>query len=106
MYWANQARYTRHACHFMSAGHAWYDDEIHVGAPQRASTTRKIAMSTVFLVLFAVSLAAVVVSLFGGLFIMTRPGDANRRRSNYLMRARIASQIGAVGVLILFMVTK
>jgi ABC-type methionine transport system permease subunit len=63
-------------------------------------------MSTVFLVLFAVSLAAVVISLFAGLFIMTRPGDANRRRSNYLMRARIASQVGAVGFLILFVVTK
>ena len=63
-------------------------------------------MSTVFLVLFAVSLAAVVISLFAGLFIMTRPGDANRRRSNYLMRARIVSQVSAVGFLILFMVTK
>lgn len=63
-------------------------------------------MSTFFLVLFAISLAAVVLSLFAGLFVMTRPGDANRRRSNYLMRARIASQVCAVGFLILFLVTK
>ena len=63
-------------------------------------------MSTVFLVLFAVSFAGVVISLFAGLFIMTRSGDANRRRSNYLMRARIVSQFGAVGFLFLFMVTK
>lgn len=63
-------------------------------------------MSNVLFVLFAVSLAAVVISLFAGLFIMTRPGDANRRRSNYLMRARIVSQVSAVGFLILFMVTK
>ena len=63
-------------------------------------------MSSVFLGLFAVSLAVVVISLFAGLFTMTRPGDANRRRSNYLMRARIVSQFGAVGFLVLFMVTK
>jgi ABC-type methionine transport system permease subunit len=63
-------------------------------------------MNTFFLVLFAISLAAVVVTLFAGLFVMTRPGDESRRRSNNLMRARIASQVCAVGFLILFLVTK
>ena len=92
----------------MSRGHACYDATIQHPRLHDLCTshTRKTAMSTVFLVLFAVSLAAVVISLFAGLFIMTRPGDANRRRSNYLMRARIVSQVGAVGFLILFMVTK
>jgi hypothetical protein len=63
-------------------------------------------MSTVFLVLFSISLAAVVLSLFAGLFVMTRPGDDNRRRSNFLMRARIASQVAAVSFLVLHLLTR
>lgn len=92
----------------MSRGHACYDATIQHPRLRDlcASHTRKTTMSNVLFVLFAVSLAAVVISLFAGLFIMTRPGDANRRRSNYLMRARIVSQVSAVGFLILFMVTK
>ncbi len=63
-------------------------------------------MSTVFLVLFAISLAGVVLSLFAGLLVMARLGEANRRRSNLLMRARLISQGGVVLFLVLFLLTK
>jgi len=63
-------------------------------------------MSTVFLVLFAISLAGVVLSLFAGLLVMARLGEANRRRSNLLMRARLISQGGVVLFLVLFLITK
>ena len=63
-------------------------------------------MSTVFLVLFAISLAAVVLSLFAGLLVMARLGEANRRRSNLLMRARLISQGGVVLFFVLFLLTK
>lgn len=63
-------------------------------------------MSTVFLVLFAISLAAVVLSLFAGLLTMARLGEANRRRSNLLMRARLISQGGVVLFFVLFLLTK
>ena len=63
-------------------------------------------MSTVFLVLFAISLAAVVLSLFAGLLTMARLGETNRRRSNLLMRARLISQGGVVLFLVLFLLTK
>lgn len=63
-------------------------------------------MSTVFFVLFVVSLVVVVASLFAGLITMGRPGENNRRRSNLLMRARIASQAGVVLFLVLYLVTR
>ena len=63
-------------------------------------------MSTVFLVLFAISLAGVVLSLFAGLLVMARLGEANRRRSNLLMRARLISQGGVVLFFVLFLLTK
>lgn len=63
-------------------------------------------MSTVFLVLFAISLAGVVLSLFAGLLTMARLGEANRRRSNLLMRARLISQGGVVLFFVLFLLTK
>jgi hypothetical protein len=63
-------------------------------------------MSTVFLVLFAISLAAVVLSLFAGLLTMARLGETNRRRSNLLMRARLISQGGVVLFFVLFLLTK
>ncbi|MEQ8246361.1 MAG: twin transmembrane helix small protein [Alphaproteobacteria bacterium] len=63
-------------------------------------------MSTVFFVLFAISLAAVVLSLFAGLLTMARPGEANRRRSNLLMRARLISQGSVVLFFVLFLLTK
>ena len=63
-------------------------------------------MSTVFLVLFAISLGGVVLSLFAGLLLMARLGEANRRRSNLLMRARLISQGGVVLFFVLFLLTK
>ena len=63
-------------------------------------------MSTVFLVLFAISLAAVVLSLLAGLLTMARLGETNRRRSNLLMRARLISQGGVVLFFVLFLLTK
>ena len=59
-------------------------------------------MSTVFLILFGISLAAVVISLFGGLLFMGK----NSRRSNVLMRARIISQACVIVFFILYMVAR
>lgn len=70
------------------------------------AANRKTPMSTIFLVLFVISLVVVVLSLFAGIFIMARPGEANRRRSNLMMRARIGSQLGVVIFLLLYMATK
>lgn len=63
-------------------------------------------MSTVFFVLFVISLVVVVASLVAGVVTMGRPGEENRRRSNLLMRARIASQAGVVVFLILYLVAR
>lgn len=63
-------------------------------------------MSTVFFVLFVVSLVAVVVSLLAGVVTLGRPGEDNRRRSNLLMRARIASQVAVIVFLVLYLLTR
>lgn len=59
-------------------------------------------MSTVFLILFVISLAAVVITLFGGLLVMGK----NSGRSNVLMRARIISQACVIVFFILYMVAR
>ena len=46
--------------------------------------------------LIGATLVAVVGVLFAGLFTMARDGEENRRRSNILMRWRVATQATAI----------
>ena len=52
--------------------------------------------------LIGATLAAVVGVLFVGLFTMTRTGEENRRRSNILMRWRVATQATAIILIALY----
>lgn len=49
-------------------------------------------MNTLFVLPLALALAAVLASLFGGLFFMARGGTGDARNSNRLMRWRIGLQ--------------
>jgi hypothetical protein len=49
-------------------------------------------MSSFFLILMALAMAAVLASLFAGLVSMARGGDFNRRNSNKMMRLRVMFQ--------------
>lgn len=52
--------------------------------------------------LIGLSLAAVLMSLFAGVFAMSRGGAFNDRWGNLLMRLRVVTQGIAVGLLLLF----
>lgn len=58
----------------------------------------------VLFVVILVNLAAVVATLFGGLFAMTRSGRGERQAmtSNRMMRLRVALQLSAVLLLALY----
>ena len=49
-------------------------------------------MSTVFLVLMALAMLAVLASLFGGLIAMAKGGEFNEKYANKLMRWRVMMQ--------------
>ena len=57
---------------------------------------------TVLPYLIALALVAVVVVLFAGLVTMARTGEANRRRSNILMRWRVGTQATAIILIALY----
>jgi hypothetical protein len=57
---------------------------------------------TVLPYLIGLALAAVVGVLFVGLFTMTRTGEANRHRSNVLMRWRVGTQALAIVLIALY----
>lgn len=57
---------------------------------------------TVLPYLIGLSLLAVLVVLFAGLVAMARSGEANRRRSNILMRWRVATQATALILVALY----
>ena len=59
-------------------------------------------LQTILPVLIGVSLASVLVVLGAGVLSMLRGGEFNRKYSNQLMRARIASQAVTVLLLVLF----
>ncbi len=59
-----------------------------------------MAMRTLFDVLIPVSLAAVVVVLFIGIFALFRGGEFGRSYSNKLMRLRVLLQFIAILVLV------
>lgn len=54
-----------------------------------------------FSYLIPISLAAVTITLFIGLFALFRGGDFGRSYSNKLMRLRVALQAVAIAVLVL-----
>ena len=62
-------------------------------------------MSNVFFILTLISMALVLISLVAGLVVMGRGGDANKKRSNALMRARVMLQGVAIVFFILAMST-
>jgi hypothetical protein len=49
-------------------------------------------MNTLFVLLLVVAMAAVLASLFGGLFFMARGGASDPRKSNRLMQWRVGLQ--------------
>ena len=55
----------------------------------------------IFTYLIPISLAAVTITLFIGLFALFRGGDFGRSYSNKLMRLRVALQAVAIAVLVL-----
>jgi uncharacterized membrane protein len=57
-------------------------------------------MNTVFQYLIPISLAAVTITLFIGLFALFRGGDFGRSYSNKLMRLRVLLQAIAVALLV------
>ena len=57
-------------------------------------------MHTLFNILIPVSLAAVVLVLFVGIYALFRGGDFNRTYSNKLMRLRVLLQFIAILVLV------
>ena len=57
-------------------------------------------MDTLFDILIPVSLAAVLISLALGLYVLFRGGDFGRSWSNKLMRLRVLLQFIAVVVLV------
>jgi uncharacterized membrane protein len=57
-------------------------------------------MHTLFNILIPVSLAAVVIVLFIGIYALFRGGDFGRSYSNKLMRLRVLAQAIAIAVLV------
>jgi uncharacterized membrane protein len=57
-------------------------------------------MDKVFDVLIPLSLAAVTITLFVGLYALFRGGDFGRSNSNKLMRLRVVLQFVAVVILV------
>jgi uncharacterized membrane protein len=57
-------------------------------------------MNTVFDVLIPISLLAVTITLFVGLYALFRGGDFGRSNSNKLMRLRVVLQFVAVVILV------
>lgn len=57
-------------------------------------------MQTLFNILIPLSLAAVLLALFVGLFALFRGGDFGRSYSNRLMRLRVLLQAIAIAVLV------
>lgn len=57
-------------------------------------------MNTVFDVLIPLSLLAVTITLFVGLYALFRGGDFGRSNSNKLMRLRVVLQFVAVVILV------
>ncbi len=57
-------------------------------------------MTGVFAILIPLALAAVVLTLFVGVFAMFRGGEFNRTWSNKLMRMRVALQFGAILIIV------
>jgi uncharacterized membrane protein len=57
-------------------------------------------MDTLFKILIPLSLAAVTITLFVGLYALFRGGDFGRSNSNKLMRLRVLLQFIAVVVLV------
>ena len=55
----------------------------------------------IFSYLIPISLAAVTITLFVGLFALFRGGDFGRSYSNKLMRLRVALQAVAIAILVL-----
>lgn len=55
----------------------------------------------IFTYLIPISLAAVTITLFVGLFALFRGGDFGRSYSNKLMRLRVVLQAVAVAILVL-----
>ena len=68
-------------------------------APRRG-TDYSERMDTVFDILIPVSLLAVTITLFIGLYALFRGGDFGRSNSNKLMRLRVVLQAVAIAVLI------
>lgn len=63
-------------------------------------------MSGVFVILMGVAAAAVVGSLFVGLFFMARGGSGDARRSNMAMRLRVGLQGLAIVLFLLALLTQ
>lgn len=61
-------------------------------------------VDTVLPILIGFSLVCVLAVLGGGVASMLRGGDFNRKYSNGLMRARVATQGFAVALMVLFFV--
>jgi hypothetical protein len=59
-------------------------------------------LQTILPALIGVSLAAVLLVLGAGVFSMLRGGDFSRKYGNKLMRARVATQVVTVLLLVLF----
>jgi uncharacterized membrane protein len=59
-----------------------------------------IVMQTLFNILIPVSLAAVVIVLFIGIYALFRGGDFGRSYSNKLMRLRVLLQFIAIVILV------
>lgn len=57
-------------------------------------------MAEIFFILSAAAAVAVVASLAGGMAVMTRGGDTDRKYSNKFMQARLIAQ----GLAVLFLV--
>ena len=55
----------------------------------------------IFTYLIPISLAAVTITLFVGLYALFRGGDFGRSYSNKLMRLRVALQAVAIAILVL-----
>ena len=55
----------------------------------------------IFTYLIPISLAAVTITLFIGLYALFRGGDFGRSYSNKLMRLRVALQAVAIAILVL-----
>ena len=55
----------------------------------------------IFSYLIPISLAAVTITLFVGLYALFRGGDFGRSYSNKLMRLRVALQAVAIAILVL-----